>query len=116
MATNKGNKVELTTFKKWGKTDIIGSEIEEKDGKTFVVKVWCKLCGKHSNKIQKRPECRGSIKTSIQAFIKGTNSVTKHQVDRPLSGQCHSWATELEKAEPIEVCSYFEVCFKEIKI
>jgi len=42
MASKKGNRVEYSTFISWGKDSVIGHNKIEDNGKTFVVKVWCK--------------------------------------------------------------------------
>ena len=36
MAISKGNKTELPTSMLYGKSELIGHEVEEKDGKEFV--------------------------------------------------------------------------------
>ena len=89
----KGNRVEYSTFFSWGKSEIIGYEKTQENGKTFVTKVWCKICAKHKEKINK--QLKGSAVTHAKAFVEGTNSVTKHQVSGFLSSRflfrlCHT--------------------------
>ena len=72
----KGNRVEYSTFFNWKVDHIIGHEKLEEKGKTYVVKVWCKVCARHKGNTQ----LRGIAKTSGVAFIDGTKSVTKGQV------------------------------------
>ncbi len=78
LSSKKGNKVEYSTFVSWGKDAVIGHEKVESQGKTYVVKVWCKICAKHKHKINAR--LKGSAKEHAKAFVDGTSSVTKHQV------------------------------------
>ena len=78
MASKKGNRVEYSTFISWGKESVIGFNKIEENGKSFVVKVWCKICTKHKAKINSR--LKGSARTHANAFIGGTTSVTKFQV------------------------------------
>ena len=81
----KGNSVELNTFKSYGVDDVLGYKTEEKDGRTYVNFVWCKVCARHEEGIKKHPNQRGNTKTAAMAFVKGTNVVTKHQVRLRLS-------------------------------
>ena len=71
MDGNKGNRVEYSTFFSWKQSDIIGYEKIEEKGKSYVVKVWCKLCARHKSKLNQ--QLKGSAKTSALAFINGTN-------------------------------------------
>ena len=91
MSERKGNKVELQTFLNWKKPEI-GFVVVEISKKSYVTKIWCKLCAKNSEKIKQRSSCKGSVKKSVEAFIIGTNVVTKYQVDRHLSGEIHKIA------------------------
>ena len=45
----KGNKVDLQTFKNWGKENIFGVKTEEKDGRKLVHFIWCKICAAHKD-------------------------------------------------------------------
>ena len=83
----KGQSIEQTTFKKYGKYSIIGSKTETKNGKIMVTFVWCKLCAKHKTVILANPLCKGSAKKSVEAYINGTNCVTKWNIDRHLEGK-----------------------------
>ena len=103
MNNIKGNKIELVTFKKWGKAGVIGHEVQEINGKSYVTKVWCKICAKHSNAIRECSFFRGSAKASLNAFISGTTAVTKYQVDRHLAGECHKRGIELESHQSVNV-------------
>ena len=75
----KSNSVELSTFLKYGLTDVIGHKTLEKEGKTMVNFIWCKVCAKFNNQIINSLSVKGSAKTSTLAFISGRNSVTKLQ-------------------------------------
>ena len=46
--------------------------------KTYVVKVWWKVCAEHKSSLN--VQLRGSATTSTLAFIDGTNSVTWNEV------------------------------------
>ena len=55
--------------------------LKEKDFRKIVTKIWCKVCAKHKDKILNDPALKGVAVTAAKAFISGTNSVTKHQVE-----------------------------------
>ncbi len=80
----KGNKIEISTFRKYGKSDIIGYKTVDENGKTYVNFIWCKLCAKHKEAILSDPTLKGSVKASAKAFSEGTNVVTKYQVIKSL--------------------------------
>ena len=43
MASNsKGQAIELSTFRKYCKDEVIGSKTEKSNGKTVMVSIWCK--------------------------------------------------------------------------
>ena len=102
MAEKKGNKVELATFLIWKKPEI-GYEVENDQGKTYVVKIWCKVCTRHGREVRNNSIFQGKIQNSLEAFIKGKNSVTKFQVDRLLRGPFHEKSLEIEGGLPDEV-------------
>ena len=79
--TQKGITNELSTFLSWGKEQIIGYKSEGKDFREIVTKIWCKVCAKHKGEILNNPTLKGVAATVVKAFISGTNSVTKHQVE-----------------------------------
>ena len=54
---------------------------EEKDFRKIVTKIWCKVCAKHKDEILNNPALKGVAATVTKAFISGTNSVAKHQVE-----------------------------------
>ena len=45
-------KVEISTFKPWGKENIIGHKTAEIKNQLYVVEVWCVLCCKHEQAIK----------------------------------------------------------------
>ena len=57
---------------------VIGHVNEEKKGKVYVFRVWCKICAKHKARIN--GQLRGKAKKHASAFIEGTTSVTKYHV------------------------------------
>ena len=77
---NKGLRKELITFISWGKEGTIGHEKVIENSKTYVTKIWCKLCAKYKRQIQQDPSMKGAAISSSKAFTEGTNVVTKHQV------------------------------------
>ena len=77
----KGNKIELSTFEKYGKSEIIGYKRVEASGNTLVNFIWCKLCVKHKDSTLAERTLRGSVKASSKAFIEGTDVVSKCQVN-----------------------------------
>ena len=77
-SSSKGSSVELSTFLRYQSSDVLGYKTLEKDGKTLVNFVWCKVCAKFKTQIQSSSSVKGSAKTASLAFINGTNSVTKH--------------------------------------
>ena len=48
----KGNSVELKTFKSHGVDEILGFKAEEKDGRTYVNYIWCKVCARNEEGIK----------------------------------------------------------------
>lgn len=77
MAT-KNHKVELSTFRKWGKCDIIGYKTIKENDRTFVNFVWHKVCAEHKEQLQL--SLKGNAKILAVAFANGTsntNSYTK---------------------------------------
>ena len=69
MAANQGLSVEFSTFERYTKNDIIGHKKVERNGKTFVNFVWCKLCVKHKHIIILNPCCKGSAHTGLKVFV-----------------------------------------------
>ena len=68
-----GNKGKLETLS----ILLVVKKIDKK-GKTYNVKVWCKVCAEHKSSLN--VQLRGSAKTCTLVFIDGTNSVTQNQV------------------------------------
>ena len=96
------HSVELSTFKSWGKENVIGYEVETINDKHQVTKVWCKLCRRHSKDIQSHPTCKGPARKAMLAYVDGTAYVAKCNVMRHLSGKAHLiaiWAEEGTKSE-----------------
>ena len=77
---SKENVLALKTFFSYNVEDFIGYRTFEKDGCTFVNKVWCKVCFKYKAEIETAATAKGNAKKSAQAFVNGTNLVTKFQV------------------------------------
>ena len=77
MEAKKGVTKELPTFLSWGQEKWLGFNTIKILHKTVVTKIWCKLCSKHKDSIT---GLKGAAINSAQAFIEGTNVVTKHNV------------------------------------
>ena len=92
----------MQTFLNW-EQEVIGYETEEINKKDYVVKVWCRLCAKHAAVIKSSASIKGSAIKSVEAFIKGTTSVNKFQVQRHLSGDAHKISVREEGKLPPEV-------------
>ena len=105
--TKKGNSVLLNTFKSWDKEDVIRAEAEETNGSTSVTKIWCRVCERNKDAILIHPTCKGPAKKAMMTFVNGTINVTKHSVDRHLSGKAHGIALQVEagkeKEERLEI-------------
>ena len=102
MATcNKGNSVELTTFKKWDLSQTFGHKTEMRNEREMVTFVWCKICARNKPAVIQHPNCKGPIKISVMAFINGTNFVTKHTLTRHQASEGHRIATTCEKSKPV---------------
>ncbi len=82
----KGNKVQLATFMRWD-LPTFGFEVEEEDGFSKVVKMWCKVCSKHIDKIKIDGRIRGVARVDIQSFAEGTKFVSKHTAQRHLQSK-----------------------------
>ena len=79
--TQKGITKVLSTLPFWGNEQIIGYKSEEKDFRKIVTKIQFTVCIKHKDEILNDPILKGVAATAAKAFISGTNSVTKYQVE-----------------------------------
>ena len=77
---SKGVVKELNTFLKWGKSNVIGHNVETLDSKKYLTKIWCKLCAKYNNQIINHTTIKGAAVNAVKAFADGTVVVTKFQV------------------------------------
>ena len=71
--SNKVNKVELSTFFSWGIEVVIGHVNEEKNGKVYVVTVWCKICAKHKARVM--GDCEERRKNMPQLSLMGQHQL-----------------------------------------
>ena len=62
---SKGNKIDLNTFKNWGKGNIIGYKTSEDNGRLYVTFSWCKVCARNKDSLFTHPNCKGSVKANI---------------------------------------------------
>lgn len=62
---HKGSKVDLLTFKKWGKDNVIGYKVEKVNGRELVNFVWCKVCARNKDALLTHPNCKGTVKKSV---------------------------------------------------
>ena len=76
-SSNIGNKVKLATFNSWGCSGIIEAKELTENGITYVNNVLCRVCKNNKIAISQHPAVKGKSKVSAQAFIDGTNVVTK---------------------------------------
>ncbi len=99
---SKGSKIDLNTFNKWGKDNVIGYKTIEENGRTYVNFVWCKVCAGNKDSLLSHSNCKGAVKRALNAYINGTTYVTKHNVNRHLEGEGHRIALSIEKSKPDE--------------
>ena len=105
----KGNRVALSTFKGWGKEEIIGYKTENEDGKCFVNFVYCKVCTRNKGAISSHPTCKGEARKAMLSYVEGTKFVSKHTIQRHISSKAHSIALEAERAKPQNDCILVDV-------
>ena len=68
MAKNdKGSKIDLCTFKKWGKDNVLGYKVEKVNGREFVNFVWCNVCARNKDSLLTHRNCKGTVKKSVNA-------------------------------------------------
>ena len=96
MAATKGNAVKLSTFKSWGKSDIIGHKTIKENECDYVNFVWCRVCARNKDFLLQDPSCKGEMKIAVLSYVNGTNFVTKHSVTRHLTGKIHAKALDHE--------------------
>lgn len=60
--------VKLSTFNKWGVSNIIGFKTVLRNGTKFVNFVWCKICAKHENCVLDHNIC-GATKDAAKTFV-----------------------------------------------
>ena len=77
---SKGVVKELNTFLKWGKSNVIGHNVETLDSKKYVTKIWCKLCAKYKNQVINHPTIKAAAVNAVKALADCTIVVTKFQV------------------------------------
>ncbi len=73
----KGSRIEISTLRKYGKSEIIGYKTVEENGRTYVNFNRCKLRAKHKEAILSNTTLKRTQKASANAFSEGTNVVTK---------------------------------------
>ena len=74
-------------MQKWNVEDNFNFQKETIDGATYVVKIVCKLCTKHVLAIERSDQMKGVARTQIRTYVDGSTYVTKHNVDRHISGK-----------------------------
>lgn len=57
----KGSMVELNTFETYKNKAMLGTKVEEIDGKKMVSFFWCKLCAKHKAVTLANPRFREGV-------------------------------------------------------
>ena len=58
----KGNSVELKTFKSYGVDEILGFKMEEKDGRTYMNFIWCKVYTRNEEGIKYTQTCEETLR------------------------------------------------------
>ena len=85
-SAGKGSKVDLLTFKEWGKDGVIGYKTVNIDHREFVNFVWCKVCARNKDALLQHPnELRLSTVQSKFIFRKKSG-----EVDRAILNQQRS--------------------------
>ena len=85
-SAEKGSKVDLLTFKEWGKDGVIGYKTVNIDHREFVNFVWCKVCARNKDALLQYPnELRLSTVQSKFIFRKKSG-----EVDRAILNQQRS--------------------------
>lgn len=79
--------VQLSTFLSWGLTDFYRFKTHKEQGKEVVSLLWCKICAKYPEAVEREPTLRGKAKADAHRFITGTDHVTKSSVTRHLDGK-----------------------------
>ena len=79
MSEKTDKYFKLSTFNKWGVSNIIGFKTVEREGTKCVNFVWCKICAKHENRVLDH-NVRGAIKDAAETFVTGTSVVIKFNV------------------------------------
>ena len=102
MASKKGNIVKLKIFKNWQKPDVVGYKTEIKDGITYVNFVWCNVCAQNETAIKADKACKGEAGEAMLQYVKGTNFVTKHTVNRHFASRARKIAIDNENAKENE--------------
>ena len=75
-SAGKGSKVDLLTFKEWGKDGVIGYKTVNIDHREFVNFVWCKVCARNKDALLQHPnELRLSTVQSKFIFRKKPGKV-----------------------------------------
>ena len=98
MASNsKGQAIELSTFCKYRKNEVIGSKTEKSNGKTMMVSIWFKLCSKHKSVILSNPLCKGSARKAIESYVNGTNFDSSNSSDSDSSSEFELDLDELQQ-------------------
>lgn len=86
-AAGRTNNVQFSTFKKWNVSEIFGVDVALVEGRETVIKVWCKTCRKHADKIRLDDRLRGQAKTDCLAYAEGSTNVVKSGVMRHLTSR-----------------------------
>ena len=69
-------------------------------GHEFVNFVCCKVCAQNKDALLTHPNCKGTMKKSVNVYVDGTNYITKHNVTRNLEGEGHRITRSIKKSKP----------------
>ena len=111
MAKPTSKRVELRTFEKWGDhiTGHLGHRTAAENGRTVVVHVWCKLCARFRDDLVRHPDTRGVAKTAITQYADGTDSVTKSNCERHITGKTHTLALQLHSLNSSQLVGLYRL-------
>ena len=89
MAAPKGKakQVKVCTLKTWQFGEDISFKSTEKDSVNYVTSVWCNVCRRQKDNLNKDSRIRGAAAASSEIYIIGTKFITKHNVSRHIGGK-----------------------------
>ena len=74
------------TFLKWYVEEVFDYKTEIIDGMTYMVKIYCKMCVKHINSVERDDKMKGVARAGMRTYVDGSAFITKHNVNRHING------------------------------